>query len=181
MAGFDSPDDISLQELRMRYRYICAIVVVCFASLVGCTWDSSNAPLPANSVPEGHSDATATPPINGERAPVPSKPKYDAVIVINAAKKGVNGPSCSSDMGPTGKSVCGPTSLLTELSWEFTEHREGADHYRFIWALSVNGTVANTKGLTVGFDGATEATVIDAEHHIVIRRGPLNPDSESAR
>ena len=104
--------NVVLQEVRMRY--IRVIVVVCLAGLVGCSSDSSTAPLPSNPVPGRDSDATAaTPPLNGESAPVPSRPKYDAVIVINAAKKGVNGPSCSGDMGPTGKFECGPKSSLT--------------------------------------------------------------------
>ena len=102
------------------------------------------------------------------------------MVVINAAKKGVNGPSCQGDMGRTGKFKCGPESSLTELSWEFTEHREGSDYYKFNWMLTANGETTNTRGLTVGFDGNSETTVIDAEHHIVIRQGPLTSEVESA-
>ena len=75
-------------------------------------------------------------------------------------------------MAANGKSKCGPATSLTKLSWEFTEHRDGADS---------NGEPKNSKGLTVGFDGDTEITVIDAEHYILIRKGPLNPEPEDAK
>lgn len=83
-------------------------------------------------------------------------------------------------MGAKGKSKCGPKLSLTELSWEFTEHRDGSDYYKFDWNLTSDGKPKNSKGLTVGFDGDTEATVIDAEHYIVIRKGPLNTKREEA-
>ncbi len=79
-------------------------------------------------------------------------------------------------MGSKGKLKCGPASSLTELSYEFIEHRDGADYYKFQWKLTSNGELKNSKALTVGFDGDSEITVVDAEHYIFIRKGPLNAD-----
>jgi len=46
---------------------------------------------------------------------------YGSYSVVNAAKKGVNGPSCSGDMGPTGKFQCGPKSSLPEHRYAAVE------------------------------------------------------------
>lgn len=150
--------------------------------LAGCSSEnpsSSAAQGPPNT--EGSGAATAPSVGGAESAAVASSPRHEAVIVVNAAKKGDSGPSCSSDMAANGKSKCGPATSLTKLSWEFTEHRDGADYYKFNWNLTSNGEPKNSKGLTVGFDGDTEITVIDAEHYILIRKGPLNPEPEDAK
>jgi len=164
----------------MHYSQIVVLVSALIAS--GCSSETPNSPAtptPSNTQSTDASDADSA---RGTKpADVASSPKYEAVIVINAAKKGEDGPSCTSDMTAKGKSKCGPDSSLTELSWEFTEHRDGVDYYKFNWNLTRDGETKNGKDLTVGFDGNTETTVIDAEHYIIIRKGPLSSNSEEAK
>lgn len=161
----------------MQYTQIVVLVLAMVAA--GCSSEPSSSP--AN--PETSNTAsTESPDVNSagdaESTSVESSPEFEAVLVINAAKKGDDGPICTSDMAAQGKSECGPASSLTKLSWEFTEHRDGADYYKFNWNLTSDGEPKNSKGLTVGFDGETEVTVIDAEHYIVIRKGPLGSETE---
>jgi hypothetical protein len=106
-------------------------------------------------------------------ATIAAKPSYIATIHITAAKKGERGMQCESDMGPAGESKCGPDESLSAISWKFLEHRNGTDFYRFDWTLAKNDQPVNTKSLSVGFDGENDSKVIDAEHYIVIRKGPL--------
>jgi hypothetical protein len=149
--------------------------------VAGCSSENpSSSAVQGPSNTEGSGASTVNSVGGTESAAVASSPKHEAVIVVNAAKKGDSGPSCSSDMAAKGKSKCGPASSLTELSWEFTEHRDGADYYKFNWNLTSDGEPKNSQGLTVGFNGDTEITVIDAEHYILIRKGPLNPEPEDA-
>lgn len=164
----------------MQYTQIGVLILAIVAA--GCSSETSSSP--AN--PETSSTASAeVSDVNSaddtESTSVKSSPNYEAVIVINAAKKGDDGPICTSDMAAQGKSECGPVLSLTKLSWEFIEHRDGADYYRFNWSLTSDGDPKNSKSLTVGFDGATEAIVIDAEHYIVVRKGPLRSDTEPAK
>lgn len=163
-------------------RYTLTLVLSSALFIAGCSSENTSSPTTQTSPNgEGSGASTATSAVNSQSAAAASSPKHEAVIVVNAARKGKDGPTCSSDMVAKGNSKCGPASSLTELSWEFTEHRDGADYYKFKWDLTSNGQPKNSTGLTVGFDGDTEITVIDAEHYILIRRGPLNPEPEVAK
>jgi hypothetical protein len=182
--------------IRRRLKtWLGAIAVLVLAALAGWAIVGNREQVsvpPANEAQPGGEAATshrvgndaeshgAPFPPGEEFSTVTFEPKYKAVVIVNAAKKGENGPSCRGDMGRTGKSSCGPKSSRTKLSWEFTEHRDGSDYYEFYWQLTVNGLRTNAKVLTVGFDGKAETTVIDAEHHIVIRKGPFTANAESA-
>ncbi len=148
------------------------ITTLTFALVVaGCSAESSR------------QSATTTPSViqSSELAtaetPVVERPKYIAAIFITAATKGEGGMKCSAGMGSKGEFRCGPDISLTDLSWEFTEHRDESDFYKFNWTLTSNGEAKNSKGLSIGFDGVSETTVIDEEHYIVIRRGPLHPNT----
>lgn len=146
------------------------ITTLTFAlAVAGCSAESSRQPATATPSVMQSSELTTT------ETPVVEKPKYIAAIFITAATKGEGGMKCSSDLGSKGEFRCGPDISLTELSWEFTEHRDGADFYRFNWTLTSNGEAKNSMGLSVGFDGVSETTVIDEEHYIVIRKGPRHP------
>ncbi|MEM6692318.1 MAG: hypothetical protein AAF664_23005 [Planctomycetota bacterium] len=161
-----------LAKADMRYTLTLAWVSVIFAS--GCSSEApSTAPISAPANVRSTDDVKREPKTIANT----SSRRHKAIIVINVAKKGEGGPSCSSDMGAKGRFKCGPEASLTELSWEFSEHRDGLDFYRFSWSLTTNGRLKDRKGFTVGFDGTTETTVIDAEHHIVIREGPLTTRS----
>ncbi len=163
-------------------RYTPTLVLGSALFVAGCSPENPNSPAtqgPPSA--EGSGAPTVTSVGGSESAAVASSPKHKAVIVVSAAKKGDHGPSCSSDMAAKGKSKCGPASSLTELSWEFTDHRDEVDYYKLNWNLTSNGEPKNSKGLTVGFGGDTEITVIDAEHYILIRKGPLNSESKDAK
>jgi hypothetical protein len=148
----------------------------------GCSSENpSSSAVQGRPITDRYGASTVTSVGGTESAAVASSPKHKAVILINAAKKGDDGPWCESDMPAKGQSKCGPASSLTELFWEFTEHRDGADYYEFNWNLTSNGEPKNGKGLTVGFDGDTEITVIDAEHYIVIRKGPIHLKPKDAK
>ena len=150
----------------MRYSQI--VVLIFTLVVVGCSSETTSSPaIPAPSKHPSVDVPDVASAGGTETGSVASLPKYEAVIVTNAAKKEEDGASCASDMAAEGKSKCGPDSSLTKLSWEFTEHRDGSDYYKFNWNLTSNGQPKNSKGLTVGFDGDTETTVIDAEHYIV--------------
>ena len=149
----------------MQYAQI--ITVVCAVVVAGCSAETSRPPATPSVVKSSESTTSET--------RVVAKPKYVAAIFITAAKKGEDGMKCSGDLGPTGRFGCGPEISLTELSWEFTEHRDKSDYYEFDWTLTSNGEPTNSNSLTVGFDGVSETTVIDEEHYIVIRKGPLHP------
>ena len=149
----------------MHYTQI-GVLILTFV-VAGCSSETTSPS--AISEPAGTpsaNDPDVTSARDAEPGSAATSPEYEAVIFIHAAKKEEDGPSCTSDMAADGKSECGPESSLTKLSWEFTEHRDGEPE--------------DSKGLTVGFDGDTEATVIDAEHYIAIRKGPLSPDTERA-
>ncbi|MCB1100237.1 MAG: hypothetical protein KDN22_32025 [Verrucomicrobiae bacterium] len=161
-------------------RDTLTLLIVSALFFVGCS--SENPDSSAVQGPPITEGSAAYPDISvggAESAAVPSTPMHEAVIVVNAVKKGANGPSCSSDMAAKGNSKCGIASSLTEISWEFTEHRDGADFYKFNWNVTSNGEPRNSKGLTVRFDGDTETTVIDEEHYIFIRKGPLTSESKT--
>ena len=163
----------------MHYTQI-GVLILTFV-VAGCSSETTSPS--AISEPAGTpsaNDPDVTSARDAEPGSAATSPEYEAVIFIHAAKKEEDGPSCTSDMAADGKSECGPESSLTKLSWEFTEHRDGADYYKYHWNLTSNGEPEDSKGLTVGFDGDTEATVIDAEHYIAIRKGPLSPDTERA-
>lgn len=162
-------------------RYIPISILVCVASLIGCSSNSSTPSLPEAPTPSTPSDTSASTPSPRVESKVVSSPQHDAVLVVNAATKGVNGPSLRSDMARSGESSCGPDASQSKLSWKFTEHRDGNDYYQFDWTLTNNGKMVNFKGLSVGFDGSSEATVIDAEHHIVIQKRLVNRDAETAK
>jgi hypothetical protein len=146
------------------------IVLATIVSMAGC---ASEKPDPLATTPrqseQGDEDVPAQATSN------PANPKYSAAVEINAAKKNKPGMKCGGDMGATGWFGCGPEESLTDLSWEFVEHRDGQDFYRFNWTHTSNGSPTNSIVRTLGFDGVSETTVIDAEHYIVIRKGPLNP------
>jgi hypothetical protein len=155
----------------MRY-----LPLLLLAMAIGC----SNPTRDLTRTIDDASRSPATSVRSTESAAVASSPKHKKVLVVIAAKKGDKGASCSAGMGTKGKLTCGPASSLTELSYEFTEHRDGADYYKFQWNLTSNGEPKNNKALTVGFDGNTEITVIDAEHYIFIRKKPLSTEPKDA-
>ena len=169
VMGLPTPIDQS-RSLESHMRYLTLLLLLAIA--IGC----SNPTRDLTRTSDDASRSTVTSVRSTESATVPSSPKYKKILVVIAAKKGDKGASCSADMGAKGKLTCGPASSLTELSYEFTEHRDGADYYKFQWKLTSNGELKNSKALTVGFDGDSEITVVDAEHYIFIRKGPLNAD-----
>lgn len=121
------------------------------------------------------SSSTTTPPVTTSPAAT-SEPKYEAVVAISTNPKGKGIVNCESDMAAVGEASCGLESSLAELSWQFTEHRDGSDYYKVSYTLTSRGDRKVNKAITIGFDGNRETTVIDAEQYIVIRKGPLNPE-----
>lgn len=149
----------------MKRAHIIALVGLLVSA--GCSADSASPTATANPSTTPSSESTAAEP------PLVTKPEYTAAIFVHGAKAGDGGMVCSTDLGPTGEIKCGPEKSLTELSWKFVEHRNGSDYYQFSWTLFHNGSPTKTEGPLIAFDGASETTVIDDEHYIVIRKGSL--------
>ena len=159
-------------------------IVIFISALVfcGCSQETTRSRGTTGQPSSQSSDVLNVPSAGAaESAAVSSSPKFEAVVVLNAAKNGKGGPYATSDMGVKGKLEAARGPLRSELSWKFIEHRDGSDHYKLSWSQGINGGTTNGSGLTVGFDGGPEATVINEEPYVVIRKGPLDARREEAK
>ena len=134
-------------------RHAQAIVLATIISMAGC---ASEKPDPLATTPRQSDQGDED--VHAQSTSIPANPKYSAAVEINAAKKNKPGMKCGGDVGATGRLGCGPEASLTELSWDFVEHRDGQDYYRFNWTHTSNGSTTNSMSLTLGFDGVNETT-----------------------
>lgn len=156
-------------------KFARTIALACIYSLAGCSEESPEPPAVANQPAVQSSEPIAAEP------PLPGMPKYNATIWVNAAKEGEGRMKCASDLGQLGTLKCGPESALTEVSWKFVEHLNGLDYYDFNWTLHSNGKPMKFANAHRGIDGVSEATRIDDEPNIIVRKGALKRADAEAK
>lgn len=152
------------------------LILACMALLtIGC--DVITPPATSSAPMSQPNQAPAEPQDNNEKdGESHNTPHFGATLVVNAARKGVNGPSLRTGVGRLSANAhvgreevsCGPESAVSHVTLKFLEHRDGADHYTVIWKLTDDsGNTLKTMQRDIAYSGEKMVLVEDV-HYIVL-------------